>query len=58
MILKSNDYISLIEKEIKWCKENECENFVTTEKNETYQEGFIDGLKQAKTLISQLQILR
>jgi hypothetical protein len=56
MILKAQDYINTINKEIEWSenKENQKTNNITDEQ----VEWFVKGLKQAKILIQNMQVLR
>lgn len=49
-----NEIIKLIESEIKWCKKHSDWDNAIVVKNE-YQRGFINGLRQAITLIEKYE---
>ena len=46
MLLESKNIIDVLEQEVKWCEQNIDELYLK------YQKGFIDGLLQAKRIIS------
>ena len=50
MILEVNDIMQMLNKEIKWCNGNPDKAF-----HREYRKGFINGLIQAKYLISELE---